>query len=175
MNCPNCISKTLKHVTINSIQLDICTEGCQGIWFDQFELKKFDEPHESLGGAVESAPLVQSKTPRAQQLNCPKCKTIVMLKRFSSVKKKVEIDECGKCAGVWLEAGELNQLRDEFKSEEDRRNAAEKTFNEMFDASLVAVQKQSAESSQNAKRIANAFRFISPSYYIPGKQKWGAF
>jgi Zn-finger nucleic acid-binding protein len=128
-----------------------------------------------LDGVVESTPLVKESVPRAQQLNCPKCKTIVMLKRFSSVKKKVEIDECGKCAGVWLDAGELNQLRNEYKSEEDRRNAAEQTFNEMFNTSVYAAQKQSAESLQNAKRIANAFRFISPSYYIPGKQKWGAF
>jgi len=28
---------------------------------------------------------------------------------------------------------------------------------------------------ESARKIANAFKFICPSYYIPGKQAWGAF
>jgi len=28
---------------------------------------------------------------------------------------------------------------------------------------------------EKVDRIARLFRFICPSYYVPGKQKWGAF
>jgi hypothetical protein len=31
------------------------------------------------------------------------------------------------------------------------------------------------EDLRKARRIAHAFRFICPSYYIPGEQDWGAF
>ena len=28
---------------------------------------------------------------------------------------------------------------------------------------------------ESARKVARIFKFISPSYYIPGKQGWGAF
>jgi hypothetical protein len=31
------------------------------------------------------------------------------------------------------------------------------------------------EDLRKARRIAHAFRFICPSYYIPGEQDWGRF
>ena len=33
---------------------------------------------------------------------------------------------------------------------------------------------ENEENLQKAQRIAWMFRFISPSYYIPGEQSWGA-
>jgi uncharacterized protein len=174
MNCPVCSHHSLQHIQINGIQLDVCTNGCLGIWFDQFELKKFDEPHESLDGKVETATSSSRPTTRNHQIHCPKCKDIVMLKRFTSINKKVEIDECPKCAGIWFDAGELSQFRNEFKTVEERRKAADKLFDEMFGESLKTLKKESLEQ-QKTRRIAHAFRYLSPSFYIPGKQKWGAF
>lgn len=175
MNCPVCENKKLHPVTIQSVQLDICSDGCQGIWFDQRELKKFDEAHESAEGLIEANPVAAKTKPRSHQLHCPQCKNIVMIQRFSSVKKKIELDECGKCAGIWTDAGELTQLRNEFKTENERRKAADLVFDDLFSGSLNSLHKESSELKNTTKRIANAFRFISPSYYISGKQKWGAF
>jgi hypothetical protein len=28
---------------------------------------------------------------------------------------------------------------------------------------------------ESARKVAGIFKFICPSYYIPGKQAWGAF
>lgn len=175
MNCPVCENKKLHHVTVRSVELDICSDGCQGIWFDQRELKKFDEAHESTEGLIECNAVSASAKPRSHQLHCPKCKNIVMIKRFSSVKKKIELDECGKCAGIWTDAGELAQLRNEFKTESERRKAADLVFDDLFSQSLNQIKNESKELQNTTKRIANAFRFISPSYYMSGKQKWGSF
>jgi hypothetical protein len=37
------------------------------------------------------------------------------------------------------------------------------------------MRQASNEKREKAKRIGRILRFICPSYYIPGKQSWGAF
>ena len=39
---------------------------------------------------------------------CPKCDTGLFMLKF----KSVEVDYCERCRGVWLDAGELEQLAD---------------------------------------------------------------
>lgn len=128
MKCPACNSQT-KVFTVNNIQLDACHLGCGGIWFDNHELKKFDEAHEpSLN--LEIVPKTIEKN--IQPYSCPKCSGIKLFKRFSSVKRKVEVDECAKCGGVWLDTGEISDIRNEFKNEAERIKAAEEIFDEMI-------------------------------------------
>ena len=51
MKCPVC-SNLLEAMTAGDVTVDVCKGGCGGIWFDNFELKKFDEPCESAGEAL---------------------------------------------------------------------------------------------------------------------------
>ena len=51
MKCPAC-DNTLTEINISDILVDICKGGCGGIWFDNFELEKFDEKHEHAGEAL---------------------------------------------------------------------------------------------------------------------------
>jgi len=48
MNCPAC-NRELKEKPVSGIKVDVCENGCGGIWFDNFELKKVDEKHEAIG------------------------------------------------------------------------------------------------------------------------------
>ena len=98
-----------------------------------------------------------------------------MMRHFFSVKKQVGVDECPGCAGIWLDAGELNQIRSMFDTEQERHQAADEYFNEVFGDQFKTMQAESEAGLQKARKIANMFRFICPSYYIPGKQAWGAF
>ena len=98
-----------------------------------------------------------------------------MMRHFFSVKKEVTVDECPKCAGIWLDYGELGQIRSQFDSEEERNKAAESYFQEIFGNALDKMRKESKEKLEKARKIAHAFRFICPSYFISGKQNWGAF
>jgi Zn-finger nucleic acid-binding protein len=175
MKCPACPNQ-LQQMTVGDVTVDVCKGGCGGIWFDNFELKKFDEPHESAGEALldierDEGFVVDLNKKR----NCPKCSDIVMMRHFFSVKKQVTVDECPACAGIWLDAGELRQIRSMFNTEEERHQAADEYFNEVFGDELRAMQAESEAGLQKARRIANTFRFICPSYYIPGKQAGGAF
>jgi Zn-finger nucleic acid-binding protein len=156
--------------------VDVCRGGCGGIWFDNYELKKADEAHEGLGESlleIERDPAVA--VDHEQRRNCPKCDDLVMMRRFVSVKRQVEVDECPGCAGIWLDAGELATIRDQFATEEERRQAADDYFDEIFGPELERRHAERSEKLERVERMARAFRFICPSYYLPGKQRWGAF
>ena len=175
MNCPAC-GNVLQTMTVSNIAVDVCEGGCGGIWFDNFELKKFDEPHESAGEElldIEQDPSIT--VDRSQRLKCPKCDDVVMMRHFFSVKKEVEVDECPGCGGFWLDAGELCKIRILFDTEQERERAAEEYFSEIFGGEIAAMEAEDQAKLDKVRKISNMFRFICPSYYIPGKQDWGAF
>jgi uncharacterized protein len=175
MKCPAC-KNSLTEKTVDGITVDVCQGGCGGIWFDQFELKKLDEPHEHAGEELleierDGAVVVDHNERR----HCPKCTDTLMMRHFFSVKKQVEVDECQTCAGFWLDDGELAGIRTQFDSEAERSAAADAYFEEVFGQQLAAMRKESETKLEKARQIAKIFRFITPSYYIPGKQEGGAF
>jgi len=175
MKCPAC-SNVLQEMTVGDVTVDVCNGGCGGIWFDQLELKKIDEPYESAGQALLDIERDDNiVVDRTKRLKCPRCDDVVMMRHFFSVKKQVEVDECPGCGGFWLDAGELRKIRILFDTEEQRHQAAKDYFAEVFGDEFAAMQAESAEKLAKARKISNMFRFICPSYYIPGKQDWGAF
>ncbi|CAN5780294.1 hypothetical protein BH18ACT11_BH18ACT11_15260 [soil metagenome] len=95
-------------------------------------------------------------------IECPVCSNTMTRMEFEGV----TVDVC---------AGELAGIRTEFATEEERKQAAQEYFAELFDPDLAVARAQTMEDLRKAQRIAHAFRFICPSYYIPGQQDWGAF
>jgi Zn-finger nucleic acid-binding protein len=175
MKCPACENE-LQQMTVADVTVDVCKGGCGGIWFDNFELKKFDEPQESAGEALLDIDLSESvAVDHSKRLKCPKCDNIVMMRHFFSVKHEGEVDECPGCGGIWLDAGELKHIRGLFETEQQREQAADEYFSELFGNQLAAMEAEDDAKREKAQKFANMFRFICPSYYIPGKQDWGAF
>lgn len=175
MNCPACKNQ-LSQMAAGGITVDVCKGGCGGIWFDNFELRKVDEPLESAGEILLDIDRNEKiKIDHTKRRRCPKCNGIIMMRHFFSVKKQVTVDECPGCGGYWLDVGELATIRKEFNTEGERRKAAEEYFSEIFDKQLAEMRGKSEEQAERARKIAWLFRFICPSYYLPGKQTWGAF
>lgn len=175
MKCPAC-NNQLQEMTVEDVTLDVCKGGCGGIWFDNFEIKKLDEEHEFAGDELLDVERDESiVVDHSQKIKCPKCDDVVMMRHFFSVKKSVEVDECPGCGGFWLDAGELRQIRGLYETEEDRKKAAHEYFDDVFGEDLKAQQIENVEKYAKTKRIANMFRYICPTNYIPGRQKWGAF
>ena len=175
MKCPAC-SNELQEITVADVTVDVCKGGCGGIWFDNFELEKFDEPHESAGEMlldVDRDPAIT--VDRTKRLNCPKCDNIVLMRNFFSIKQEVEVDQCANCGGIWLDTGELAAIRTQFDTAEQRHEAAKEYFKELFGERFAAMEAQEQEKLDKTKKILNIFRFLCPSYYVPGKQDWGAF
>jgi Zn-finger nucleic acid-binding protein len=175
MNCPAC-GKSMREMKAGEIVVDACVGGCGGIWFDWFELAKVDEPEEYPGEELlELKRDPSSHVDHDARHNCPRCDDVVMMRHFFSVKRQVQVDECPSCAGFWLDAGELSGIRSLFPSEEAAREAARDVFQELMDINFAEQRRETKEKREKARRIAHMFRFICPSYYIPGKQEWGAF
>ena len=174
MKCPVCGAE-MKTVEVGGIRVDVCYD-CGAIWFDDDELSKFDEVTEPAGEILASIkPRKKVKVdPNAKRI-CPRCGDIVLMRHYFSVAQKVEIDECPKCGGILLDAGELAQIRSTFPTEEERRKATEQFIRRHFDPQLQKMAQESREKLSRARRFARALRFLCPSYYIKGDQDWGAF
>jgi hypothetical protein len=176
MNCPAC-GRELTTMKAGGITVDACSGGCAGIWFDHFELKKVDEKSESAGAALLELPRDPSiSVDLERRRTCPKCgPEVVMMRHFTSVARKVTIDECPNCGGVWLDAGELAGIRSEFPNEEARQEAAQEAFSALFDRQIAAEEAKDEVELERTRKLDHALRFICPSIYLPGKQEGGAF
>jgi uncharacterized protein len=113
MNCPAC-DHLLTPARLGGVTVDVCQNGCGGIWFDAFELNK-------VRGAAplgHAPPLVIQRTETGgvdftRKRLCPRCQEQVMMRRYFSRKRVVEIDECPNCGGHWLDYGELERIQAE--------------------------------------------------------------
>ncbi|MBN8548054.1 MAG: zf-TFIIB domain-containing protein [Deltaproteobacteria bacterium] len=119
MKCPVC-SKQLVEFKAGSLALDICRDGCSGIWFDAAELDKCDEmtehfPEELL--RVNKNPNVVIDRSKIRQ--CPKC-SVNMSRITLDTERRFEIDHCPSCAGQWLDNGELGRMRQVSKDNAER-------------------------------------------------------
>ncbi len=74
-----------------------------------------------------------------------------------------------------LDYGELRKIRSLFDSEKARDEAAEKYFAEIFDGKLESMREENDEYHDKLRKFKNMLRFLCPSNYVPGKQRWGAF
>ncbi len=175
MNCPAC-GRELTQRTAGGVTVDACEGGCGGVWFDQLELQKLDDADEAAGEELLDVP----RDPAARvdyeaRWKCPKCPDTVMMRHFYSPKRQVEVDECASCGGFWLDAGELTHIRDQYQSEAERKDAAGKFFDALYLETMAAENARLEAMDERTSRVARFFRFICPSYYIPGDQPWGAF
>jgi len=175
MNCPAC-DGNLHEITVSGVRVDLCKGGCGGIWFDAHELRKFDEPHEYAGETLlEAERDVSLKVDHSRRRTCPRCEQpAIMMRHFYSIKHEVEVDECPRCGGYWLDYGELADIRTQYQTQEEREKAAEEYFSDIMDKELGEMRHESQEKLRKAERIAHIFRFLCPSYYIRGNQPWGA-
>jgi len=175
VKCPAC-ENTMKEIQVQDIAVDVCEGGCGGVWFDWFELKKVDEPHEAAGEHLLNVARDESvQVDQDSKRTCPKCEGQVMWRHFSSVKQEVAVDECPACAGFFLDYGELNSIRTQFETEEERSTAAQEIFHQMFDGEIAKLHSASEDKLQKSRHLAHMFRFLLPSYYLKGKQPWGAY
>lgn len=175
LNCPR-TNTPLKEIIVDGIKLDI-SEKCGGVWFDNYEIKKLDEAHETAGDKLADLleAFIDDNVDFSQRIKCPKCPDSVLLRHFYSPKRSIQMDTCPTCAGIWLDPGELTHLRNLFSTEEEKNVYAQDFVDEVTAKVLGPELQKSKDELEKAKSFAKMFRFICPSYYIKGKQNWGAF
>ena len=90
--------------------LDVCAEGYHGIWFDQGELQRLDQKKKGMGPALERA-LAEPRRGDVKRgtIDCSQCQEPMDQVRYE-LATSITIDQCPKCDGIFLDAGELGEI-----------------------------------------------------------------
>lgn len=162
MKCPR-TGKALKSVKVGGVEVDL-SEGCGGVWFDNFELSKFSAPSNRMGEVLVEHlnnfhnPLLETD----KRLKCPRDTDLVLMRRFYSGKLQIEIDECPQCGGIWLDAEELEKIHELFPNDGDygkaRKDFAKKV---MSSSETKKINEEQDEFVNKLERIANVFKSMA--------------
>jgi hypothetical protein len=109
--CPVCAS-VLQQVEEDGLLLDVCRDGCGGIWFDNHELRQAADPARAAATTAVVAARPVALPAEAFELKrcCPRCAGIIMQRRRFSESCRVDIDACPACGGIWLDHGEFEKI-----------------------------------------------------------------
>lgn len=151
MKCPTC-SHQLTTVQAGNITLDICKDACGGVWFDKSELEQFDEGHEIIPNDVRRALKNSSVViDRAAERPCPKCTGTALTRTFFDAEKSIELDNCPKCEGVWLDLGEIETVRGANETSAEIQNS--------LNAYMTKIKSQ-MKNGKLPKAVEAVFRLI---------------
>jgi len=160
MKCPACANEM---ATQNfGVNVEVC-DNCKGMWFEQGELRMMDENNEGLGAALEAA----LRSPRANlgqrgDLTCPKCGISMHQHRYKR-NEQVNIDECYKCGGMFLDSGELTEIRNHYMSDADVDAYADQLVNSIPE--YVEAEKDLKAKEERTEAIKKATRFLTVNYW----------
>lgn len=146
MKCPACVNN-LTEITAGDIHIDICKGGCGGVWFDEGEIKKFDEEAELAADVIFKTETTGSRKTDGKSLRkCPRCPDQVIVRQFYDPKNQVEINQCWHCSGIWLDRGELSTIRTQFKTSQDRAAAIDGYADQCMEQHLAAIKHAGKEA-----------------------------
>ena len=154
MKCPAC-ETPMKEVPAGEVQVDICCDGCGGIWFDAKELQRFDDGEEFNPESLVTTRITRTDIDQKAIRHCPRCPREVLVRQFADRNNKVEINQCWSCGGVFLDIGELAALRSEFANNEERR-AAINTYVQQCVSTIDTRLSQETQDWQKAQAQKNA-------------------
>ena len=167
IRCPAC-GEEMRKVFIKTvgIYVDVCINSCGGIYFDNREFKNFDEQHEDAGAIFD---LLDNKefiqVDEKIKRTCPSCGAR-MVKNFSSIKREIQVDECYKCGGKFLDNGELEKIRAEYTTEEERTaDFANKLYSVVGKEYEELIAKNNKWNSKRATNWKNLLINITKNWF----------
>lgn len=109
MNCPKC-SAPMAEDKFKDYSFHRCT-GCAGLWLEMGELTAFR--HMDGAEAIDTGnPEVGHKMNATDHIKCPAC-TTPMIRMVDNHHPHIWYEGCTVCYGVFLDAGELKELKSE--------------------------------------------------------------
>ena len=109
MTCPKCNAEMAK-VVYESIEVDRCIR-CDGLWFDMLELEHL----KALEGSEEidiGDPKIGDSLNALDRIDCPMCQTR-MVRMVDSRQPHIRYESCPVCYGVFFDAGEYRDYKEE--------------------------------------------------------------
>ncbi|MZH14979.1 MAG: hypothetical protein F3742_09450 [Nitrospinae bacterium] len=159
MKCPAC-ENSFTEKKISGIQVHICSGFCGGFWFSLSQIKKIKGVKPGTGSELlllEKAEGV--KFYRGAEHPCPQCKTTLLYRHFFSKQYDIEVDQCSKCSGFWVDAGGLIDIMKKPENDE----LIKKYSAVIFDEKISGMNLANHDVSQAADLITTIFKFLLPA------------
>ena len=147
MKCPSC-KNPLREKNAGGMTLDLCYGGCGGIWFDAAELERVSVSAPAATTLHTIWQIASSNAQPAETRLCPRCPEQVLERKWFSDVKQVEMDQCPKCGGIWLDAGEFSHIYEEVKKSRETSPLWARAMSEA--AELVKERPGEADNVPNA-------------------------
>ncbi len=148
--CPKCSTETVCKL-IGDVQIDYCSNGCKGIWFDEGELKKIKE-NASLVSDLENMDCNVSIKPKEEAvadkpIMCPRC-NLEMFRYNWGVNSNIFIDSCDECSGIWFDAGELLAIKNYLANQ----NAQKESLDPNLIVKLDQIEEETNKKFEEIKK-----------------------
>jgi uncharacterized protein len=162
MNCPVCAQEMVQENF--GLLVEVCENGCKGIWFDHGELERLDQVGEGMGPALEAALRSPRRNTESRgRIQCPKCSIAMHTHKFSR-DQGVNVDECYACGGFFLDSGDLKEIRDHYLSDAELKDYTDKIAN------AVPGYVGAVEDLRSEQRRANIVgtltgKILEPTYW----------
>ena len=114
MKCPKCDSE-LKPIVHENVEIDRCS-GCGGLWFDAFEHEELKQLSGSERIDYSPKTAVPSNTGTGK---CPKDQQ-QLFGMVVAGQPHISYESCGFCHGVFFDAGEFKDFKEETLGERFR-------------------------------------------------------
>lgn len=163
IECPACGKKMTKlYMQEAGVNIDICLDGCGGIYFDNRELEKFDESHEKIDEILAA---IEGKTFEAAEDKevriCPICG--VPMVKMGAANGEVQIDVCNSCGAKFLDNGELHKIRE---SVNKLNSKADMLIDIMYEENMRNITKVPTKRSINREKRRAFFENLAKRYFI---------
>lgn len=104
MDCPKCSTQVLvPEKSPKGVEIDRCPT-CRGIWLDKDKVFAFTPKKEALSKILQEGFQLTVPTSRA----CPRCAKLMKQARLEP--KKLLLETCLGCGGIWMDDDELQIL-----------------------------------------------------------------
>ena len=110
--CPACGNDMQKvFIPSKGINIDICTQGCGGIFFDNREFKIFSDNVADFDEIIQATENNEYEAvDETQDRYCPACGA-KMVKNYANREQNIQIDECYTFGGKFLDHGEFSRIK----------------------------------------------------------------
>lgn len=146
ITCPACgkyMAKIyLKHINKN---IDICLEGCGGIYFDNREFELFDEVDENMEDIetfYDDENIVFKPANDEDKRICPNCNAPMVKTGNGTPQNNFKIDCCYTCGAKFLDGYELQKIRKACGTEEERSAYFNEQFKAKFGSDIEKLEKR---------------------------------
>ncbi len=117
MDCPAC-GNAMITLELADVEIDHCV-GCGGIWLDAGELELLMDDREKAAALLASFQEAPSATEQARK--CPICDKKMAKIVVGSGQPSLLIDKCRRGDGLWFDRGELKDVLERGRLDEDSR------------------------------------------------------